>query len=192
VPTRQVVRTKRQGRTNVIYRDAKGKTKAGVVLAVAPRPETPVMTLTPSTSGGTLAAGTYWYRVSAVSAVGEGLACVEQSAVTTGATGSVSISVVAVPGATSYKFYGRTQGAELLLVSQAGTTYVDTAAATPAGALPTLATTPGNATVNTRASNYAPKAGTTAVPQALTMRGAGVKYFHRFGNPAGYPQPNRS
>jgi len=193
VPTRQATRIKRSGgRVNVIYRDAKGKTKAGVVLAVAPRPETPVMTLTPSASGGTLAAGTYAYRVSATSAVGQGLASAEQTTTTTGATGSVSITVAAVPGATSYSFYGRTAGGELLLVNQAGTTYVDTNAATPSGALPTLATTPGNVTVTTRASNYAPKSGTTTVPQALQNRGAGVKYFLRYGNPAGYPQPNRS
>jgi hypothetical protein len=150
------------------------------------------MTLTPSGSGGTLAAGTYGYRVAATNANGNGLACVEQTVTTTGSTSSVSITVQAVPGATTYKFYGRTPGGELLMVSQAGTTYVDDASATPSGALPTLATTPGNATVDTSASNYAPQGGVTGVPQALAMRGSGVKYFLRFGSPAGYPQPNRT
>jgi hypothetical protein len=195
MPTQQVTRIKRtSGRVNVTMRDAKGKTKNGIVRATAARPATPVITaLTGSTTGGTLAAGTFWYRVSATNANGQGLACVEQSAVVaSGTTGSVSITVASVAGATNYNFYGRTQGAELLLVTQAGTTYVDTNAATPSGALPTLATTPGNATVDTNASNYSPQGGTTTVPQALAMRGAGVKYFLRYGNPAGYPQPNRS
>jgi hypothetical protein len=175
-------------------RDAKGKTKAGVVLAAAARPATPVLAApVGAITGGTLAAGTYWYRIAATNANGNGLACVELSGtVASGSTGSVALSWGAVAGATSYKIYGRTQGAELLMVSQAGTTFTDDNTLTPAGALPTLATTPGNVTVTTRASNYAPKGGTTGVPQALTMRGAGVKYFLRYGNPAGYPQPNRA
>jgi hypothetical protein len=76
--------------------------------------------------------------------------------------------------------------------SPAGTTFTDDGSVTPSGALPTLATTPGNATVDTNASNYSPQGGVTTVPQALAMRSAGVKYFFRFGNPAGYPQPNRA
>lgn len=193
MPTQQVTRIKRtSGRVTVTMRDAKGKTKNGVVLAVAPRPGTPVLSLAPSASGGTLAAGTYGYRVSAVSAVGQGLACSTVTATTTGTTSSIVLTWPAVPNATSYRVYGRTAGSELLMGSPSSPTFTDDASATPSGALPTLATTPGNATITTRASNYAPKSGTTTVPQALAMRGSGVKYFLRYGNPAGYPQPNRA
>jgi hypothetical protein len=193
MPTQSVIRVKRQGRQTVTYRNARGRTYNAVVRAVAGRPISPVLQPpTGAITGGTLAAGTFWYRVSAVNANGEGIACAEQSGVVaSGTTGSVSLTITAVPGATTYKFYGRTQGAELLLVSQAGTTYVDTNAATPSGALPTLSTTPGNATVDTNYSNTT-AGGYTTVPQAVAMRGAAVRYFHRHGSPAGYPAPPRA
>jgi hypothetical protein len=194
VPTQQAVRTKRQGRTVVTYRDAKGKTRNGIVRAVAPRPGTPVLQAPAGAiTGGTLAAGTFWYRVSATSAVGQGLACAEQSGVVaSGSTGSVALTWAAVPNATSYSIYGRTQGAELLMANQAGTTFTDNGSVTPSGALPTQATTPGNVTVDTNATNTAPQGGFTSIPQASAMRGSATRYFMRFGNPAGYPQPNRS
>jgi hypothetical protein len=128
-----------------------------------------------------------------VNANGEGIACTEQSGVVaSGATGSVALSWGAVTGATNYKIYGRTQGAELLMATQAGTTFTDTAALTPSGALPTLSTTPGNVTADTNYSNLAPQGGFTSVPQALTARGATVRYFYRYGAPAGYPAPPRA
>src|ERR671921_1788193 len=46
---------------------------------------------TPSTSGGTLAAGTYYFRVTFLNAAGESAGSAEVSAVTTGSTGSVSV-----------------------------------------------------------------------------------------------------
>lgn len=110
---------------------------------------------TPSTSGGTLAAGTYGYRVSAVNGTGETLASTEVTAVTTGATGSVLVSWTPVPASSSYKVYGRTAGSELLLAtvsnSSAGVyfgnvTYTDTGAATPSGALPASNTTQNSST----------------------------------------------
>jgi hypothetical protein len=193
MPTQQATRTKRtSGRVTVTYRDAKGKTKNGIVRAASPRPVIPVLAApTGSTTGGTLAAGTYWYRVSATVSGVEGLACAEQSGtVASGTTGSVSLTVTAVSGATAYNFYGRTQGAELLIASQAGTTFVDTGSVTPAGALPTLAK--ATATVDTNASNYSPQGGATSVPQATAMRGSGTRYFLRYGQPAGYPAAARS
>ncbi len=190
MPTRQVTKIKgSSGRYNVVYRDAKGRTKAGIVRAASPRPQPPVLAApTGATTGGTLAAGTYYYRVSATVGGIEGLACAEQSGtVASGSTGSVALSVTAVSGATAYKFYGRTTGAEQLLVSQAGTTYTDTGSATPSGALPTLA----NATVtfDPNTTGYAPVA---SVAQAVAMRGAGTRFFRRFGTPAGYTPDARS
>lgn len=91
-----------------------------------------------ATTGGTLAAGTYSYRVSAIDgAGGETLASAETAQATTGATSTVTVNWGAVSGATGYKVYGRTAGAQLLIATVgAVTTYVDTGAVTPAGALP--------------------------------------------------------
>ena len=97
---------------------------------------------TTAITGGTLAAGTYFYRVSSINAYGETLASAETSQVTTGATSTVTVNWGAVSGATGYKVYGRTTGAELLIATVgAVTTYTDTGAVTPAGALPAVNTT---------------------------------------------------
>jgi hypothetical protein len=94
--------------------------------------------LNTSTSGGTLAAGAQSYRVSALVGTTETAAGVETSATTTGSTSTVTLSWLPVPGATSYKVYGRTAGAELFMaqVTAPTTTWVDTGAVTPSGALP--------------------------------------------------------
>lgn len=96
-----------------------------------------------ATTGGTLAAATYYYRVSALDGRGgETLASAETSQVTTGATSTVTVNWDAVSGATGYKVYGRTTGAELLIATVgAVTTYTDTGSITPAGALPSANTT---------------------------------------------------
>ena len=95
-----------------------------------------------ATTGGTLAAATYFYRVSALNANGETLASTETSQVTSGTTSTVTVNWGAVTGATGYKVYGRTTGAELLIATVgAVTTYIDTGAVSPAGALPAANTT---------------------------------------------------
>jgi hypothetical protein len=95
-----------------------------------------------STTGGSLAAATYYYRVSATNSIGETLASTETSQITTGTTSTVTVNWGAVTGATGYKVYGRTTGAELLIASVgAVTTYTDTGSITPSGALPTGNTT---------------------------------------------------
>ena len=87
---------------------------------------------------GTLAAGTYYYRVTALSATGETAPSVETSLALT-ATGGVNVNWGAVTGATGYKVYGRSTGAELLIatVGVGITTYLDSGSITPAGAMPT-------------------------------------------------------
>jgi len=63
-------------------------------------------------SGGSLAAGTYFYVVTAVSASGESVASDEVSA-TLGSTGTITVSWSAVTGATGYRVYrGASAGAE--------------------------------------------------------------------------------
>src|SRR3546814_14212533 len=71
-----------------------------------------------ATTRGTIAAGTHYYRVSALDgAGGETLASAETSQVTTGATSTVTVNWTKVTGATGYKVYGRATGAEQLIAT---------------------------------------------------------------------------
>lgn len=93
---------------------------------------------TPSGAGGTLAAGTYYYRVTATNAAGETVGSAEVSAVTTGATGSVSVAFDAVAGATGYRLYrGTASGGQSVFFAGASSPIVDTGAAGTAGTVPT-------------------------------------------------------
>jgi hypothetical protein len=95
-----------------------------------------------ATATGTLAIGTYYYRVSATTAAGETVPCAEQSFALT-ATGGITISWPQVAGATGYRVYGRTTGAELFIAAVApgtATTYTDSGSITPSGAMPTVNT----------------------------------------------------
>lgn len=105
-----------------------------------------------ASTGGSLVPGTYYYRVSALGAAGETLASTETSQVVGAGTNTnkVTVNWGAVTNATGYKVYGRTTGAELLIATVgAVTTYVDTGAITPAGALPVANTTGGSAGTST-------------------------------------------
>lgn len=105
-----------------------------------------------NTTGGSLVAGTYYYRVSAINAVGETLAFAEQSQVVPAgtSTNTVTVNWTAVSNATGYKVYGRDTGAELLIATVgAVTTYIDDGSVTPAGALPASNTTGGGYGVST-------------------------------------------
>lgn len=97
---------------------------------------------------GTLAAATYFYRVSATSPSGETVPSVETSLAIAATTG-VILSWPQVAGATGYKVYGRTTGAELLMATITnGTTltFTDSGSVTPAGVMPTLNTALTSAT----------------------------------------------
>jgi hypothetical protein len=90
---------------------------------------------------GTLATGTYWYRVSATNNSGETLASTQTSLAITGPAG-VNVNWTKVTGATGYKVYGRSNGTELLIATVGDVaTYLDNGSITPAGALPGLNTT---------------------------------------------------
>jgi hypothetical protein len=99
--------------------------------------------ITTATTGGTLAAGTYSYKVTAVDANGESTPTAAVSITTTGATSTVTVDWLAVNGATSYKVYGRTGGSWGLLatVTAPTTVYIDTGADTPGAAPPQSDTT---------------------------------------------------
>lgn len=96
-----------------------------------------------ATTGGSLAAATYSYRVSAYNQYGETTASTGVTRVTTGTTSTVTVTWTAVAGALGYKVYGRVGGSELFLqvVRAPLTTFTDTGGWTPAGALPGANTT---------------------------------------------------
>lgn len=156
---RGVQRFARLSETLVLPRhfEAKALENPSVIRAKALADYTPTalttptgVTATPQTTGGTLAAGTYSYRVSAINANGETLASAAVTATTTGTTGRVTVAWSAVaPGEalapSGYRIYGRVGGSELLLATVASNviTWDDTGAITPAGALPAANTTVG-------------------------------------------------
>jgi hypothetical protein len=99
---------------------------------------------TTATTGGTLAPGTYSYRVSTVTLDGTSDASAAVTITIAGGTGStttntVTVTWAAVTGATAYRVYGRVGGSEGLLAEVTDLDYTDTGAdavgaAVPAGA----------------------------------------------------------
>jgi len=65
----------------------------------------PAPVLTASASGGTLAAGTYWVKVTAKNAQGETTASPAARVTTTGSTSSVAVTIFTVPNAAQYNVY---------------------------------------------------------------------------------------
>lgn len=99
-------------------------------------------THTTATTGGTLPAGTYTYRVSALDANGETLASAESGITTTGSTSTVTVVWGAIAGATGYRIYGRAAGGQQLMAEVgAVTSWLDDGSITPSGALPAANTT---------------------------------------------------
>jgi hypothetical protein len=96
------------------------------------------VTATPSTTGGTLAAGTYYYKVVPLDINGkQALPATEVSAVTTGSTGSVALSWPAIGAAASYRVYkGTSPGGENGYFITTTNSLTDTGAATTAGSPP--------------------------------------------------------
>ncbi len=135
------------------YRVYRGTTAGGESLYYAPGnvlsftdtgfgvPPT-LVSATPSTTGGTLATGTYYYVVTALGTTGETLKSNELSAAVTGPTGSVALVWPAVQGATGYRVYrGTAAGAESVYYAPGNvTTYTDTGAASTAGTPPVSST----------------------------------------------------
>lgn len=163
----------------VSYRNADGETMN--VLVTGAQRSAPVagdFTVTGSTTGGTLAAATYSYRVTAVvDGVETPPVAAKTGVVASGSTGSVTIDftvgLASFPTATAWKVYGRSAGTELLIatVTAPTATYVDTGSVTPAGALPT-------ANGATRLQGRTPKQILSQIPKATGQKQTGV-YFNR-------------
>jgi hypothetical protein len=111
---------------------------------VVPTPGTPVVSA--RASGGTLAGGTYAYRVVARrpaggGTIGRSTASAEASVVIpSGGTGAAAISWAPVPYATEYRVYGRLPGASSRYWTVTGTSFTDTGTGGTSEAAPT---TPG-------------------------------------------------
>lgn len=107
------------------------KVAHGVLCNVTGTMPAPTLTLgTTSTTGGSLAAGTYYWKVSALNAAGETLGSNEVTATTTGTTSSQSLSWTAVAGAVSYNVYrGASAGGENTQYNTTATSFTDTGAA---------------------------------------------------------------
>jgi hypothetical protein len=110
-------------------------------------------------TGGSLPPSTtYHYRVTATNAQGESLASVSTSGSTSATAGSTHAMVVnwtAVAGATGYRVYGRSSGSEQLIAAVGdATTYTDTGAIAPSGAVPSKNTTASGLPAGSQASVF--------------------------------------
>lgn len=101
-----------------------------------------VATAVNAATGGTLAAASYAYSVTAVNSSGETISSTGATVVVAaGTTNSVTVGWGAVVGATQYRIYGRTAGSQLYIGTSTTLSFLDTGAITPAGATPPLAYT---------------------------------------------------
>jgi hypothetical protein len=138
-------------------------------------PPPAMQVFTTATSGGTLPAGTYYYRVTALLGGVETLPAPETSSITaTGTTSIINVNWSTVNGATGYKVYGRTQGAEQLIATIADPTmgtWLDTGAVTPFGAMPTTTTI---IEAVTAPGLYRPPTGKTALVKSVIVSNPGL------------------
>lgn len=97
-----------------------------------------LVSATGSTTGGTFAAGAYWFVVTATTANGETVASNQFGVTLTGSTSSVALVWNAVDGATGYNVYrGTTTGGEnKLITTTTALTYVDTGTAGTTATVP--------------------------------------------------------
>jgi hypothetical protein len=132
----------------------------------------PVITLGSAATGGTFAAGAYFWKLSATNVAGETLASNELTATLT-ANQQQPINWTAVTGANGYKLYrGTVAGAENVLVttitSGSTVTFTDTGLAGTNASLPALDRTAGAATVHAGAAM--PEISLTTVATILQAR----------------------
>lgn len=149
------------------------------------------ITVTGAGTGGTLAAGTYYYVVTATNSAGETTASAQVSTVTTGSTSSAIINWNGVSGSTGYKVYrGTTSGAENKLIATIGSSstesFMDTGAAGTSASPPssntanislTIETSPASSTTATTATAWigGGSAGSTGVATCEITTVAGRK-----------------
>lgn len=144
-------------------RAAKGPTIAAPVATSA----------TASGTGGTLAAASYFYKITATNANGETIGSNEVTATTTGTTSSIALLWAGVTGATGYKVYrGAASGAytavpSFVIASGATLTFTDVGGA---GTSATLPTTNSTGAVIPQLTNC--NVQYTAVPGRFTIQGS--------------------
>jgi fibronectin-binding autotransporter adhesin len=124
--------------------------RLGVDVTYAAMSTPGTLTMSTATTGGSLAAHTYYYKVTAVdSAGGETTASSEGSQITTGSTSTVTLKWTAVAGASGYRIYrSTTSGGETLydytignVFSGTTLSYTDTGSGpAPGGSAPTIGT----------------------------------------------------
>ena len=136
----------------------------GQVSAVSGAP-----TATPSTTGGTLVIGTYYYKIVAVDGKGNTtIGSTEVSATTTTATASVVLGWTAVQNASSYRIYrGTVAGTQTLYYTSTTNSYTDINAASTAGTVPTVNTTYLNGLLTT--GKYTLEADSTVTTQTSSV-----------------------
>jgi hypothetical protein len=126
--------------------DPQGQTFTAVTLS------TPTgLAVTPVASGGTFAAGTYFWKVVATNPVGKTVGSSEVSAAIA-LNGSASVTWTAVAGATGYEVYrSTTTGTETFIATAATNSYTDTGTTTTGAAIPSSNTTgaPGRTAATT-------------------------------------------
>ena len=132
--------------------DASGAIRGyGLLSSQVPSPSAP--SGTPSTTGGTLAAATYYFKIVAIDGQGNSTAASAESTgvTTTGTTSSIALTWTRIAGVASYQvWYATASGAQAnyyaVSVNQPGENYLTasftfTAAAGTSGTIPTLNTT---------------------------------------------------
>lgn len=122
----------------------------GIVAAERATVDTPIPSASVSETGGSLAAGTYYYRVTAVYDEQETLVSDAVSGTVTGSSGKITLSWSAISNAESYKIYGRTQGAEKLIGTTTSTSFDDDGSASPSGDYPVTSTLMEQITLSNR------------------------------------------
>jgi PKD repeat protein len=104
------------------------------------------LTATGASTGGTLTAGSYGYKVTAQFVVTEAALATSSptaeimATIANGMTGSVKLNWAAVPNAKQYRVYGRTPGGQSVYFTTANNSFTDTGAAGTAGTPPTTGT----------------------------------------------------
>lgn len=93
---------------------------------------------TGSGTGGTLAANTYYYKVTAYNHAGETIGSTEDSETVSGSTSKIDLSWTAVTGATGYKVYRGTSsnGQSVRVATVTTNSYSDTGSAGTAATVP--------------------------------------------------------
>lgn len=124
-------------------------------------------------TGGTLAAGSYFYVVTAVNGAGETTASAEVSTTTTGSTSSAIVNWNGVTGSTGYKVYrGTTSGAENKLIATISSP--TTESFTDTGGAGTSTSPPSSNTASTSVTLETSPASSTTASTATAWIGGGT------------------